>query len=147
MWLVNSLLHFPPRVPKPHLDTRLMSERVVLRMGDPADWRQWRAVRGLSQDFLQPWEPSWPDNALDYGFFCGLLRRQWLDWRARARVQLSDFRSLRKYLDRHIAGWHRAQHGRARHRAKRLPWLLDGHAACRAGVDDGGSASGLQLRV
>ena len=81
MWLVKSLLQFPPKSPRPQPGLSLRGERVVLRAGDPADWRQWRTVRGMSHDFLKPWEPSWPDNALEYGFFCGLLRRHWLDWR------------------------------------------------------------------
>src|SRR5262249_55746672 len=45
------------------------------------DWRAWRTLRELSHDFLVPWEPSWPENGTTYGYFCGLLRRQWRDWR------------------------------------------------------------------
>jgi len=58
-----------------------MGKDVILRMGDPSDWRHWRAIREMSRSFLEPWEPSWPHNALDYNFFCGLLRRSWRDWR------------------------------------------------------------------
>jgi ribosomal-protein-alanine N-acetyltransferase len=81
MWLLNSLIRIKPRYPRPPLDTQLMGPRVVLRMGDPADWRNWRLLREISRDFLEPWEPSWPSNALHYSYFCGLLRRQWREWR------------------------------------------------------------------
>ncbi len=59
----------------------LIGERVILRAGDPADWKSWRAMREMSRDFLEPWEPEWPANGLSYNFFCGLLRRHWKDWR------------------------------------------------------------------
>ncbi|MDE1901452.1 MAG: GNAT family N-acetyltransferase [Alphaproteobacteria bacterium] len=72
----------PPPRPRVSLDTRLMSERLLLRAGDSADWKQWRALRDLSRDYLVPWEPLWPPNALSYGFYCALLRKQWRDWRA-----------------------------------------------------------------
>jgi ribosomal-protein-alanine N-acetyltransferase len=81
MWLLHSLPSFPSRAQRPSLDIRLMGPRVILRMGDPADWRNWRNLREMSRDFLTPWEPAWPDNAMTYGYFCGLLRRQWRDWR------------------------------------------------------------------
>jgi ribosomal-protein-alanine N-acetyltransferase len=81
MWHLRSLIQFPPRYPKPSLDTRLIGPRVMLRMGDVGDWRSWRNLRDLSRDFLTPWEPTWPDKAMTYGYFCGLLRRQWRDWR------------------------------------------------------------------
>ncbi len=69
------------RWPRPPVETQLIGPKTVLRMGDPADWRQWRALREVSRDYLVPWEPSWPPNALNYDFFCGLLRRNWRDWR------------------------------------------------------------------
>ncbi len=82
MWsYLSSFFNFPPEWPTPPLDTQLVGPRVILRMGDPADWRAWRFTREMSRDFLTPWEPTWPPNALHYGFFCGLLRRNWRDWR------------------------------------------------------------------
>jgi ribosomal-protein-alanine N-acetyltransferase len=53
----------------------------MLRVGDPADWRDWRNLREVSRAFLTPWEPAWPDHALSYGYFCGNLRRHWREWR------------------------------------------------------------------
>ncbi len=68
-----------PAVP---YDTALVGPEVSLRMPDCADWRNWHFLRDLSQDFLRPWEPRWPKNALSYGTYCGLLRRQRIDWRS-----------------------------------------------------------------
>jgi ribosomal-protein-alanine N-acetyltransferase len=77
-YLLNQTNYRAPSVP---LDTRLIGPRVILRAGDPADWKSWRAMRELSRDFLVPWEPEWPRNGLSYSFFCGLLRKHWRDWR------------------------------------------------------------------
>ena len=82
MWRIfSNLFRLPPRRPRPPLDIELRGARVLLRMGDPTDWNNWRALRDMSRSFLKPWEPSWSGNALNYGFFCGLLRRNWRDWR------------------------------------------------------------------
>jgi ribosomal-protein-alanine N-acetyltransferase len=84
MWQrLTSLFNQPTekKTPSARLGTELMGPRVLLRAGDPADWRSWRSIRHMSRDFLVPWEPEWQDNALDYGYFCGLLRRNWKDWR------------------------------------------------------------------
>lgn len=63
------------------METRLSGPRLVLRAGYPTDWKEWRGLRAASRDFLVPWEPTWPLDALGYEFFCGLLRRQARDWR------------------------------------------------------------------
>jgi ribosomal-protein-alanine N-acetyltransferase len=86
MNLLRDLFYFPPETfrkhyPQPQLETRLIGPRVTMRMGDPADWKSWRTLRELSRDYLTPWEPTWPSNALHYNYFCGLLRRQWREWR------------------------------------------------------------------
>jgi ribosomal-protein-alanine N-acetyltransferase len=92
MWRhIPSLLFAPglPRRPfirksaKPTIapDTRLRGVRLTLRLGAPSDWREWKKLREASRSFLTPWEPTWPANALSYGFFCDMLRRQWRDWR------------------------------------------------------------------
>ncbi|MDR3449206.1 MAG: GNAT family protein [Alphaproteobacteria bacterium] len=81
MQFLSSLLHLPVSRPRLSLDTELVGEKTILRAGDTVYWKQWRALRDQSRDFLVPWEPSWPDNALSYSFYCGLLRRQWRDWR------------------------------------------------------------------
>ncbi len=79
------------RWPSPSLDTRLAGPRVVLRVGDPADWQVWRNVRSISRDFLTPWEPTWPDHGLTYDYFCGNLRRHWREWRGGTGYAFSVF--------------------------------------------------------
>lgn len=69
------------RYPRPKLDTILIGERVLLRVGDPVDWHSWRAARESSRDFLAPWEPTWPNNSLTYNYFCAQLHRHWREWR------------------------------------------------------------------
>lgn len=82
MWQkLTTFFNFSRQRPRPPLGTELSGPRIVLRSGDPTDWRSWRSMRELSRDFLVPWEPRWPSNALTYGYFCGLLRRHWREWR------------------------------------------------------------------
>ena len=78
---IASLFRSPPPRTHPSLDTQLIGPRVVLRMPEAEDWKAWRALRELSRDYLEPWEPKWPKHALTYGYFCSLLRRSWRDWR------------------------------------------------------------------
>lgn len=79
--LLASFFGAAPRYVRPSLDLQLIGQRVTLRMGDTSDWRAWRNLREMSRDFLVPWEPSWPPNALTNSFFCAMLRRQWREWR------------------------------------------------------------------
>lgn len=38
--------------------------RVVLRPPRQRDWKRWSEVRESSREFLAPWEPTWPYDAL-----------------------------------------------------------------------------------
>ncbi len=87
----SSFLALPTSRPHPSLDTQLMGPRLLLRMPDSQDWKQWRVLRDASRDFLVPWEPEWPPNCLTYNFYCSLLRRQWRDWRAGKAFTFSIF--------------------------------------------------------
>ena len=80
--MLRSLFPSRSNPPRPSLDTQLVGPRVLLRVGDPADWNNWRNLRSASRAFLEPWEPAWPPHALTYDFFCGNLRRHWREWRA-----------------------------------------------------------------
>ena len=82
MKLFSSLLQLPPSRPKISLDTQLIGPRVLLRMAEAEDWKNWRILRELSEDYLKPWEPKWPRDAFSYGYYCSLLRRQWREWRS-----------------------------------------------------------------
>ena len=44
------------------------------------DQRQWMDVRRLSKDFLQPWEPTWPEDVAEKTAFRRRLRRFRQDW-------------------------------------------------------------------
>lgn len=67
--------------PIPPIDLQLVGERVILALGHPRDWNAWRKVREESQDFLSPWEPTWPADGLTFDFFSRTLRRQWKEWK------------------------------------------------------------------
>jgi len=50
----------------------LRDERVFLRMPETSDYREWAALRAASRQFLEPWEPRWAADELD-----------WAAWRQR----------------------------------------------------------------
>jgi len=45
----------------------LVGERVRLRAPLVGDFRQWATLRSESRSFLEPWEPTWSPDELDYG--------------------------------------------------------------------------------
>ncbi len=53
----------------------LVGARTSLRAGRRADWSEWAALRAKSRDFLTPWEPTWPVEALSRSTFCRRLRQ------------------------------------------------------------------------
>lgn len=54
---------------------KLEGERVYLRPHLQKDWAAWSRLRAESRDFLKPWEPAWPDDALSRPAFRRRLRR------------------------------------------------------------------------
>lgn len=48
---------------------------VYLRAPRPGDWAEWAKLRAESRDFLVPWEPTWPPDALTRAAFRRRLRR------------------------------------------------------------------------
>ena len=42
---------------------------VLLRPPRASDYAAWSALRDGSRDYLQPWEPAWPDDDLSKGAF------------------------------------------------------------------------------
>lgn len=63
---------------------RLEGDRVYLRPMRGKDWRQWARLRRDSRDFLTPWEPLWPADALTRGAYRHRLKMA----NAEARVGL-----------------------------------------------------------
>ena len=60
---------------------RLVGERVYLRAPERVDWEAWASLRGRSRNFLEPWEPSWPADALSRLSFRSRIARYAEDWR------------------------------------------------------------------
>jgi [ribosomal protein S5]-alanine N-acetyltransferase len=61
---------------------RLTGERVYLRAPERGDWGAWASLRSRSRAFLEPWEPSWPADALSRLSFRSRTARYAEDWRA-----------------------------------------------------------------
>src|SRR5260370_36934560 len=60
---------------------RLVGERVFLRPPERGDSEEWATLRASSRNFLTPWEPSWPPDALGRANFRARLARYSEDWR------------------------------------------------------------------
>jgi ribosomal-protein-alanine N-acetyltransferase len=71
---------------------RLVGRRVYLRQPEDRDWRPWADLRATSHDFLVPWEPSWPADALSRETYRRRLRRYGIDWREDAGYSFFVFR-------------------------------------------------------
>lgn len=74
-----------PRGPK------LTGARVLLRQPTSRDWRSWSALRHASRQFLTPWEPAWPHDALTRAAYRRRLRQQAAEWRQGLGVTLFIF--------------------------------------------------------
>ena len=60
---------------------RVEGAHVYLRPPAARDWRAWAALRDESRDFLKPWEPAWPADALGRDAYLRRLKRQVQEWR------------------------------------------------------------------
>ncbi|MDF1721589.1 MAG: GNAT family protein [Minwuia sp.] len=60
----------------------LRGRRIYLRPPLPLDWRAWAELRTESRAFLEPWEPTWPADALSRFSFRRRLRLYQRDARA-----------------------------------------------------------------
>ncbi len=49
---------------------------LYLRPATPADYAPWSRLRAASRAFLEPWEPTWPEDDLTQAAFRRRLRRQ-----------------------------------------------------------------------
>lgn len=49
---------------------------LYLRPGSAADYASWSRLRQASRSFLEPWEPTWPEDDLTQAAFRRRLRRQ-----------------------------------------------------------------------
>jgi ribosomal-protein-alanine N-acetyltransferase len=60
---------------------RLAGQRGFLRSPERGDYEAWASLRARSRNFLAPWEPSWPPDALSRASFRARLARYAEDWR------------------------------------------------------------------
>jgi ribosomal-protein-alanine N-acetyltransferase len=60
---------------------RLTGDRVFLRPPERGDYEAWASLRAGSRDFLSPWEPNWPPDALSRANFRARVARYAEDWR------------------------------------------------------------------
>jgi len=73
------------RLPRPSFNSiatpRLDGSRVFLRAPQASDWASWSDLRARSRDFLVPWEPAWPSDALTEAAFLRRVRRLATEWK------------------------------------------------------------------
>jgi len=60
---------------------RLEASRVFLLPPRMGDFKSWAALREESRDFLTPWEPTWPHDALTRHAFRRRLKAYTQEWR------------------------------------------------------------------
>ena len=60
----------------------ITTERLCLTPPQPSDYRVWAETRRASRDFLTPWEPAWPNDALSLAGFSRRISAQCADWNA-----------------------------------------------------------------
>lgn len=65
---------------------RLDGKRIYLRAPRKGDQREWSVLRSESRDFLKPWEPTWPPNAMSRSAF-----------RTRLMLMAADLKAKRSY--------------------------------------------------
>lgn len=63
-------------------NTVLTGPRVLLRPPETRDGKAWAALRRASEDFLRPWEPTWPSDASTVAAFHRRRLQVKDEWRA-----------------------------------------------------------------
>lgn len=72
---------------------RLDNGAIFLRAPAERDWRPYAELRAESRQFLEPWEPTWPADALTRESFQRRINRYVSDWRADAGYSFLIFRN------------------------------------------------------
>ena len=74
-------------MPPPRKDTVIVSERLVIEPARKKDFDAWAALRKRSRKHLQPWEPTWPQDANSRA-----------DWGRRLQAWKAGWKSGRAYV-------------------------------------------------
>lgn len=61
--------------------TRLDGKLIFLRPPQADEWANWAELRVISRDFLVPWEPTWPPDALGETAYLRRVRRLATEWK------------------------------------------------------------------
>ena len=72
---------------------RLLGDGVFVRPPDRGDYDEWASLRARSRNFLTPWEPTWPPDALSRAGFRARIARYAEDWRTDQGYNFFIFRS------------------------------------------------------
>ncbi len=83
------------------VNARLDGVQVYARPPMERDWQEYAELRAASRRFLEPWEPTWPSDALMRDAFVRRLRRYANDWRDDLAY---NFLLFRKDGDRLVGG-------------------------------------------
>ncbi|MGF1609857.1 MAG: GNAT family N-acetyltransferase [Kiloniellales bacterium] len=83
---------------------RLERGRVMLRPAQQKDWKAWSQLRLESREFLTPWEPSWPYDALTRGAFRRRLRVYNQEMRQGSSFSFLIFKRGRREVDEELIG-------------------------------------------
>ncbi len=59
-----------------HPEPLLRGDGLYLRPAVSSDYAPWSRLRAASRTFLEPWEPTWPEDDLTHAAFRRRLRRQ-----------------------------------------------------------------------
>ena len=62
--------------------TRIETDRLILRLPQHGDFREWVALRAASEAFLRPWEPEWAEDHLSRKSFTNRVY-----WAQRSQTQ------------------------------------------------------------
>jgi ribosomal-protein-alanine N-acetyltransferase len=112
---------------------------VFLRPPERGDYEEWASLRAASRNFLTPWEPSWPPDALSRATFRARLSRYGEDWRTDQGYNFFIFRNddtlaggvglsnLRRGVAEtaSLGYWIGERFARQRHMTAALPLVLD----------------------
>ena len=54
-------------------EKELIGKKVILKQPKKENWKEWAELRQRSREFLQPWEPKWPNNFLTKESFASFI--------------------------------------------------------------------------